>query len=468
MSDRIQKRTRREIVLRDGRCLSGLLHSLTLRAEIVPRTRRCRQPHSCGAVRRRRRSIACAASSAIRSIWSSRRGRPSSASAREISKGWRFFGQDNHLFLKPKAAKVATNLTVLTSRRHYQFDYTALAQRPAADDPDVIFALRFTYPPAAVAVAAEPRRRSASIPHSENASAQTTAKHRLLVLRRARRCARSPPRTTACIRGCALRRMRICRRFSCATTTAASRCSTSAWTRATSSCIGWRTNSFCGAASSPDASSTRDSAAAALRLDSGTVTPEVERTGAGSRAMNDRGTGRRIRCRASATPRPSIAPFGAVAHQQCAGHRAHEHPRFGIAHLVLRACDRRGRARARQSAQSVCASRAQGRYGAARAWAGSIRRSDPPLDRRTSRRLDSERAAEIPLGDRLAARRDPAARRSRPSGAYGAPPPKTAAQLTLERQLSGAGVRIAKRCCKRRRRGAACRRRACARVIGRQ
>jgi type IV secretion system protein VirB9 len=62
--------------------------------------------------------------------------------------GLSFVGQDNHLFLKPKAAKVATNLTVLTSRREYQFDYTASSQRPAADDPGVIYALRFTYTPA--------------------------------------------------------------------------------------------------------------------------------------------------------------------------------------------------------------------------------------------------------------------------------------------------------------------------------
>src|SRR3984885_6495516 len=61
--------------------------------------------------------------------------------------GLSFVGQDNHLFLKPKAARVATNLTVLTTRRHYQFDYIALAQRPAADDPGVIYSLRFTYPP---------------------------------------------------------------------------------------------------------------------------------------------------------------------------------------------------------------------------------------------------------------------------------------------------------------------------------
>ena len=50
------------------------------------------------------------------------------------------------MFLKPKAAKVATNLTVLTSRHRYQFDYTAISQRPTADDPEVIYALRFTYP----------------------------------------------------------------------------------------------------------------------------------------------------------------------------------------------------------------------------------------------------------------------------------------------------------------------------------
>jgi type IV secretion system protein VirB9 len=61
--------------------------------------------------------------------------------------GLAYFGQDNHLFLKPKAAKVATNLTVLTNLRRYQIDYTATAQRPGAQDPEVIFAVRFIYPP---------------------------------------------------------------------------------------------------------------------------------------------------------------------------------------------------------------------------------------------------------------------------------------------------------------------------------
>ncbi len=57
-----------------------------------------------------------------------------------------YFGQDNHLFLKPKAATVSTNLTVLTNQRRYQIDYTAVAKRSAIEDKDVIFSLRFVYP----------------------------------------------------------------------------------------------------------------------------------------------------------------------------------------------------------------------------------------------------------------------------------------------------------------------------------
>jgi type IV secretion system protein VirB9 len=60
--------------------------------------------------------------------------------------GLSFNGQDNHLFVKPKAPQVATNLTVLTTRRHYYFDYAAVARRPSADDPNVIYTVRFSYP----------------------------------------------------------------------------------------------------------------------------------------------------------------------------------------------------------------------------------------------------------------------------------------------------------------------------------
>jgi len=57
-----------------------------------------------------------------------------------------FAAQENHLFLKPRTTGVSTNLTVLTSRRAYHFDYAATARRPDPDDQDIIYVLRFTYP----------------------------------------------------------------------------------------------------------------------------------------------------------------------------------------------------------------------------------------------------------------------------------------------------------------------------------
>jgi type IV secretion system protein VirB9 len=62
--------------------------------------------------------------------------------------GISFVAQDNHLFLKPKAAKVGTNLTIVTSRRTYQLDYSASAMHPDGTQ-EVIYALRFVYPESA-------------------------------------------------------------------------------------------------------------------------------------------------------------------------------------------------------------------------------------------------------------------------------------------------------------------------------
>ncbi len=62
--------------------------------------------------------------------------------------GISFVAEDNHLFLKPKAAKVGTNLTILTTRRTYQLDYSATTTRPDASE-EVTYALRFTYPASA-------------------------------------------------------------------------------------------------------------------------------------------------------------------------------------------------------------------------------------------------------------------------------------------------------------------------------
>src|SRR6202051_2753340 len=52
----------------------------------------------------------------------------------------------NHSVLKPLAEKVSTNITVITNRRVYQFDYSASADRPDPDRQDVIYSLRFIYP----------------------------------------------------------------------------------------------------------------------------------------------------------------------------------------------------------------------------------------------------------------------------------------------------------------------------------
>jgi type IV secretion system protein VirB9 len=58
-----------------------------------------------------------------------------------------FVSQGNHLFIKPKAPIVGTNLTVLTSRRQYQIEYTASWRHPKPDRDEIIYAVRFTYPP---------------------------------------------------------------------------------------------------------------------------------------------------------------------------------------------------------------------------------------------------------------------------------------------------------------------------------
>lgn len=74
------------------------------------------------------------------------------------SKGVTFATYANHLFLKPRAARVATNLTVLTDRRTYLFDYEAEPKPPDPSGADVIYALRFEYP--AVIVRAASYRRA--------------------------------------------------------------------------------------------------------------------------------------------------------------------------------------------------------------------------------------------------------------------------------------------------------------------
>jgi type IV secretion system protein VirB9 len=80
------------------------------------------------------------------------------------AKGIAFASEANHLFLKPKAAHVATNLTVLTNRRTYLFEYTVGPRPPDSGGADVIFALRFEYPP---------QRTSATLKEQESARVAT-------------------------------------------------------------------------------------------------------------------------------------------------------------------------------------------------------------------------------------------------------------------------------------------------------
>lgn len=60
-----------------------------------------------------------------------------------------FGAHENHVILKPRAANVGTNFVVYTSRRAYRFDYSVASRRPDPLRDEVIYAVRFIYPPAA-------------------------------------------------------------------------------------------------------------------------------------------------------------------------------------------------------------------------------------------------------------------------------------------------------------------------------
>ena len=52
----------------------------------------------------------------------------------------------NSVLLKPRAAIVSTNLVVFTDRRAYRFDYTVVARPPNRPTDEAMYAVRFTYP----------------------------------------------------------------------------------------------------------------------------------------------------------------------------------------------------------------------------------------------------------------------------------------------------------------------------------
>ena len=60
----------------------------------------------------------------------------------------------NHLILKPKAASVGTNLIIYTNRRAYRFEYSAVDHAPDPSIDEVMYAVRFLYPPPPAALVA--------------------------------------------------------------------------------------------------------------------------------------------------------------------------------------------------------------------------------------------------------------------------------------------------------------------------
>lgn len=62
------------------------------------------------------------------------------------AEGITYAAQGNHLFVKPRASGVRTNLTVLTSRRSYHFQYIVSSQPPDPESHEALYVLRFLYP----------------------------------------------------------------------------------------------------------------------------------------------------------------------------------------------------------------------------------------------------------------------------------------------------------------------------------
>ncbi|HEX2494641.1 MAG TPA: TrbG/VirB9 family P-type conjugative transfer protein [Steroidobacter sp.] len=61
--------------------------------------------------------------------------------------GIAFGAHSNHLILKPRAARVGTNLVIYTNRRAYRIDYRVHSHPPDPLVDEVMYAVRFVYPP---------------------------------------------------------------------------------------------------------------------------------------------------------------------------------------------------------------------------------------------------------------------------------------------------------------------------------
>lgn len=74
----------------------------------------------------------------------------------------------NNLSIKPLAARVATNLTIITNKRVYYVDYSATADVPNPAKLDVVYSIRFRYPE-------EEAKRAAAVLEQQRANQRLAA-----------------------------------------------------------------------------------------------------------------------------------------------------------------------------------------------------------------------------------------------------------------------------------------------------
>lgn len=80
--------------------------------------------------------------------------------------------EHQHLMLKPIAERIATNITIITNRRVYHFDYSASSKTPDLARDDVIYSLRYTYPQEEAKRAKEAAERKRAEANASAAAAQ--------------------------------------------------------------------------------------------------------------------------------------------------------------------------------------------------------------------------------------------------------------------------------------------------------
>jgi type IV secretion system protein VirB9 len=83
--------------------------------------------------------------------------------------GLTFVAQGSHLFLKPRATGVVTNLTVLTSQRQYQFEYSVQVSGTGSAVGAAMYVVRFRYPKSVAAAAAASQAERDLEEHLDNA-----------------------------------------------------------------------------------------------------------------------------------------------------------------------------------------------------------------------------------------------------------------------------------------------------------